>query len=74
MEISEEKIKYYQEIDTQTLLEQLEINYKVINDLNNLVKQQKNQIETRAYLCELIRIIKINNEKIKEIILLRTNC
>ena len=74
MEISEEKLKYYQEMDTQTLLEQLEINYKVINDLNNLVKQQKNQIETRAYLCELIRIIKINNEKIKETILSKTNC
>lgn len=74
MKISEEKLKYYQEMDTQTLLEQLEINYKVINDLNNLVKQQKNQIETRAYLCELIRIIKINNEKIKEIILSKTNC
>ena len=73
MEISEEKLKYYQEMDTQTLLEQLETNYKVINDLNNLIKQQKNQIETRAYLCELIRIIKINNEKIKEIILSKTN-
>ena len=74
MEISEEKLKYYQEMDTQTLLEQLEINYKVINDLNNLIRQQKNQIETRAYLCELIRIIKINNEKIKEIIISKTKC